>query len=901
MKVYIYPSFGGKDDGDGGVRRVVEAQHKYLPQHGIEVVTSPSAADLIAVHIMAGTEANRYPHVPIVAHSHGLYWAEYEWASWAIKANEGCMELIRQADAVTAPSEWVAQTIRRNTLREVTAVGHGIEMEDWPAKNVGVGKGYVLWNKNRTDQVCSPDALDKLVELAPDIPFISTFGGGYVVMEGHPQPIQPAPNLTITGRLPYQEAKQVVRDATVYLCSARETFGIGTIEAMAAGVPVLGWAWGAQVDIVEHKKTGYLAKPGDFDDLLAGLRYILANRVKMGLAARKVAESRYTWAKAIEGYLPVYEAAVARHAAYKASPRFSVVVPAYNLEKYLPETLDSVKAQTATDWECIIVDDASPDGSWKVAKKYAKEDDRFRLIRNKENLYLAGALNAGIAEAKGRYILPLDADNLIVPETLEILGGVLDHNRGAHIAYGGVQFILPDGEPDHSVGFNGFSGWPAAFRGDWQVALRRNMVPSTALYRREVWEQTGGYRRRYRTAEDADFWTRATSYGYRAVMGTQATTLIYRQRPDSMSRMEEKPDWAAWLPWANGGCAPPAGIIGESIKQHPIYTYDPPFVSVIIPVGPGHEELLIDALDSVDGQTMRHFECIVVNDTGAPLRWLPSWATLITSKGKEGVAAARNLGIAASRASLFLPLDADDTLEPQALEHMLRVQREFGGVVYSDWWDRYEDGRQEIWQTPQFDGQLLITDGAIHAVTALYPREAWEKVGGFDPTMAWEDWDFQLAMCRAGYCGTRIPVPLFTYRKDTGMRREEAWGGGLNSEGFLRSKEGILSKWDEYFRKGGKPMGGCGSCGGGGGGRVQGSSFVQRNQQTISENPEDYVIVEYVGGKQGMMNYSGPSGQVYQFAATETERQKFVKKEDADWFAAKPAFRVRMPDAAPVI
>ena len=94
----------------------------------------------------------------------------------------------------------------------------------------------------------------------------------------------------------------------------------------------------------------------------------------------------------------------------------------------------------------------------------------------------------------------------------------------------------------------------------------------------------------------------------------------------------------------------------------------------------------------------------------------------------------------------------------------------------------------------------------IHTVTALTPKSAWEKVGGYDETLpAWEDWDFQLALGDIGVCSRRVPIPLFFYRKHTGFRREE------NYEFFERSKAGILNKWGDLW-KGGRELMACGAC-----------------------------------------------------------------------------------------
>jgi len=554
-------------------------------------------------------------------------------------------------------------------------------------------------------------------------------------------------------------------------------------------------------------------------------------------------------------------------------------------------------------WECVIVDDASPDRCGEIADEYAARDKRFRVIHNQDNQYLAGALNTGITAARGQYVVPLDADNMLAPNTLRLLADALDADRSTHIAYGNVLFVTPEGKPDeHWPG--GHSGWPPPFRGDWQLYRRRddggpsNLIPSTAMYRRQVWELTGGYRGRYRTAEDADFWTRATSFGFRAAMVTKADTLIYRNREDSMSRVTEQRDWTAWLPWSStqGGYPTPAGAITD--KQQPVQSYAPPLVAVVIPVGPKHERLLVDALDSVMAQTFDQWECVVVNDTGKPLPWVPSWATVIDTGGGAGVAKARNMGIASSQSPLFVPLDADDTLEPSMIELTLPVYERFRGYVYCDWYDLKaatadQPGNLPAWETPEYNAWLLA-DGAMHAVTGLFPKAAWTEVGGYDEGIpAWEDWDFQLKLAAIGCCGTRYPAPLFTYRSDLGMRRND------NYANFDVSKAGISAKWETYFN-GKDTLMGCKSCGGGGG--QVGAQQVRAPEVKI-DLPEDvsgYVMVEYIGGQEADSIFKGQvSGQSYRFGNNETSRLRYVLAADADPFTKRIDFRVVLPNKVP--
>lgn len=100
-------------------------------------------------------------------------------------------------------------------------------------------------------------------------------------------------------------------------------------------------------------------------------------------------------------------------------PAISVIIPIYNVEKYLRRCLDSVKNQTFTDWEAICVNDGSPDNSAAILAEYAAMDARFKIV-NKENGGLSDARNAGMAIASGDYILYLDSDDFIHPQTMEI-------------------------------------------------------------------------------------------------------------------------------------------------------------------------------------------------------------------------------------------------------------------------------------------------------------------------------------------------------------------------------------------------------------------------------------------------------------------------------------------------
>ncbi len=119
----------------------------------------------------------------------------------------------------------------------------------------------------------------------------------------------------------------------------------------------------------------------------------------------------------------------------------SVIVPVYNAEKYIAETIDSVREQTYGDWELLLVEDCSTDGTFPKLQEYMRRagDVRIRLIRQPANQGAATARNRGVREARGRYIAYLDADDLWMPEKLEREIKFMEEKQAA-FAFTGYEF-----------------------------------------------------------------------------------------------------------------------------------------------------------------------------------------------------------------------------------------------------------------------------------------------------------------------------------------------------------------------------------------------------------------------------------------------------------------------------
>lgn len=111
--------------------------------------------------------------------------------------------------------------------------------------------------------------------------------------------------------------------------------------------------------------------------------------------------------------------------------KVSVITPSYNSEKYISETIASVRKQTYQDWELIIVDDCSTDNTCAIIEKNIKEDSRVKLIRQEHNAGAAQARTRAMENATGRFIAYLDADDIWLPQKLEMqVKFMLEHNIG---------------------------------------------------------------------------------------------------------------------------------------------------------------------------------------------------------------------------------------------------------------------------------------------------------------------------------------------------------------------------------------------------------------------------------------------------------------------------------------
>ncbi len=128
-------------------------------------------------------------------------------------------------------------------------------------------------------------------------------------------------------------------------------------------------------------------------------------------------------------------------------PDFSLIIPVYNVEEYLPECLDSVLAQTFGNFELLAVDDGSTDNSPAILEQFAAQDARIRLLQQ-ENAGPSAARNAGVAAARGEYCLFVDSDDVVHPQLLEICHHLLTKHGADFIGFNYMPIEPHEGLPN---------------------------------------------------------------------------------------------------------------------------------------------------------------------------------------------------------------------------------------------------------------------------------------------------------------------------------------------------------------------------------------------------------------------------------------------------------------------
>jgi len=209
-------------------------------------------------------------------------------------------------------------------------------------------------------------------------------------------------------------------------------------------------------------------------------------------------------------------------------PAVSIILPTYNgASGYLDLSIRSCLDQTFSDWELIIVDDASTDHTFHLINQFASADPRIQCIRNPANQKLPAALNTGFARARGRYHTWTSDDNCFKPKALDQLVAFLDHHSDVDVVY--TDYTLVD-EVGKVIGVKRAC--------NIDELLQNSCIGPCFLYRSRVFSTLGGYSDKYYLAEDYDFWLRASAYFQ--LQPLHKNLYYYRLHQDSLSKRYDR-------------------------------------------------------------------------------------------------------------------------------------------------------------------------------------------------------------------------------------------------------------------------------------------------------------------------------------------------------------------------
>jgi glycosyltransferase involved in cell wall biosynthesis len=449
-------------------------------------------------------------------------------------------------------------------------------------------------------------------------------------------------------------------------------------------------------------------------------------------------------------------------------PRVSVVIPCFDHGSYLNETLDSLQAQTYPFFEVIIVDDGSTDAATlALLEKLDRPKLDLRVIQQ-ENQGPAVARNTGIAAARGRYILPLDADDTIERTCLTQMVALLDSRPDLGIAYCDIRF------------FGATSSVTQAIEYDLNELLRENFMVVTSLFRKTLFDEVGGYWEELEFGyEDWCLWIDFAALGY---YGKRIPEPLFNYRIKKQSRNVEavannktlirqirtrnadlyaddalQQMWRTHSKWHDA--LPRAMPAGTS-----------PLVTILIPCY-NYGEYVEQTIRSATDQTHQNIEILVLDDGSTDpetLRVLRehSWPkTRVVRHDNMGLAATRNRGFELARGSFVLPVDADDILMPQMVEKALEVMADnlSTGWVYTD--IRFIGDVNGVHKQEDYNFALELTNNHS-SVCALIRKQAWLDAGGYNPNMdkGYEDWNFWVSCSAAGWHGKVLDAAYFGYR-----------------------------------------------------------------------------------------------------------------------------------------
>ena len=213
-------------------------------------------------------------------------------------------------------------------------------------------------------------------------------------------------------------------------------------------------------------------------------------------------------------------------------PRVSICIPAYNAGRFIGETLASVRRQEFQDWELIVTEDGSDDGTAEIVNAFAGTVSQgVRYECHTKNMGLPATRNTGIGSARGEWIALLDSDDLWMPTHLGDLLGTAGRTGADIVHAGSILFDSDTGAPieTRAPSPEEVADFPRSL-----FVARYIIQPASVLMRRSAWEKVGGFNPAFRYVEDREMWMRCARAGLKFAY-TGRETCLYRKHNGALS------------------------------------------------------------------------------------------------------------------------------------------------------------------------------------------------------------------------------------------------------------------------------------------------------------------------------------------------------------------------------
>jgi glycosyltransferase involved in cell wall biosynthesis len=349
-------------------------------------------------------------------------------------------------------------------------------------------------------------------------------------------------------------------------------------------------------------------------------------------------------------------------------------------------------------------------------------------------------------------------------------------------------------------------------------------------------------------------------------------------------------------------------LLEKEEENKKIFIRTPPLLSVIIPCH-NYGRYIQDCINSLIGgktslgemppQTLQSFEVIIVDDASTDSSWEYIQGVTSLAKGirsyrlqrNVGTAKTLNFGIGKAVGQYITFLSADDMREPESLEMLVKACEDNPhSFAYDDVWLFSRHQRIKKWIIEEYDFEKIIWKNQIHA-GIVFPRKAWEDVGGYPDIMddGREDWAFNVALGVRGWCGVHVKQYGYLYRRE-GQNRTETNTTERHRQQFLGK---IMSLFPDIY-KGERPMACCGQ----GGGAKKTNNGVVSNFTTGGSlrmaaqiGTQGMVKIEYTGQKMASTWYGDVTNAPYEFGKDRkrgwVDKRDVGSKEDKKGFLSK--------------